>query len=404
MVTEAGRRAPRLPWMVAFLGRRLVWAIITLFIYLTVVFFFVQWWVPHDFATQFGLGGSAEEAATRLGLDRPLPERYVEYMGGLLTADFGESLTGQPVWDIIRGAAPVTLLVFAVGAVIAYVMGEALGRVTAWRRGTAAGWALSVLGVISATIFPPFLVFVLVRYLRSPMLTVRDALGLPTDSMVIWQESRTEPDQVLLLVALALLASVVGGLVVRAYAHRHRLRWLSLVALPVCLGAAFVAVFLAGVGWEAVDLLYRVDFTTSIGSGSPILVLVAVVLISFGQVLFMMRVGMEDESQEDYVLTARAKGLTEREVRDVHVTRNALIPTLAASFLALPTLLAGMIIVEFELEVHGLSWAFFEAVEFQDIPTMMGVLVVLGLLGVALRVTTDFVIAHLDPRQRRASV
>ena len=179
---------------------------------------------------------------------------------------------------------------------------------------------------------------------------------------------------------------------------------LSLVALPVCLGAAFVAVFLAGVGWEAVDLLYRVDFTTSIGSGSPILVLVAVVLISFGQVLFMMRVGMEDESQEDYVLTARAKGLTEREVRDVHVTRNALIPTLAASFLALPTLLAGMIIVEFELEVHGLSWAFFEAVEFQDIPTMMGVLVVLGLLGVALRVTTDFVIAHLDPRQRRASV
>lgn len=164
------------------------------------------------------------------------------------------------------------------------------------------------------------------------------------------------------------------------------------------------AIFLAGVGREMVDLMYRVDVSTAVGSGSPILVLFGVVLLSYGQVLFMMRVGIEDERAEDYVLTARAKGLTEREVRDVHVGRNALIPTLAGSFLALPTLLAGMIIVEFELEVHGLSWAFFQAVENQDIPVMMGVLVVLGVLGVGLRIVTDLVIAHIDPRQRQARI
>ncbi|MFP3915154.1 MAG: ABC transporter permease subunit, partial [Actinomycetota bacterium] len=225
-----------------------------------------------------------------------------------------------------------------------------------------------------------------------------------TDSLQVWQESRVEPDQVLLLVALALLGAVAGALVVRAYAHGRRLRWLSVAAFPVMLAAAACSIFLAGVGAEAVDLMYRVDVATAIGSGSPILVLLGVVLLSFGQVLFMMRVGIGDELQEDYVLTAQAKGLTQREVRDTHVGRNALIPTLAASFLALPTLLAGMIIVEFELEVRGLSWAFFQAVENQDVPMMMGVLVVLGLLGVGLRLVTDLAIAHIDPRQREARV
>jgi peptide/nickel transport system permease protein len=118
--------------------------------------------------------------------------------------------------------------------------------------------------------------------------------------------------------------------------------------------------------------------------------------------MFMMRVGIEDERNEDYVLTARAKGLTEAVVRDRHVARNALAPTIAGSFLALPTIIAGMVIIEFGLEVRGLSWAFFNAVETQDIPLVMGVLVMLGVMGVVLRVVADVVIAYLDPRQRRA--
>lgn len=401
---DAPARRTRMPWMVSFLGRRLVWAAITLFIYLTVVFFFVQWWVPTDFSSQFAIGGGSEAAAESLGLNRPMVVRYLEYVSGLLGGDLGRSFEGQSVWSRISSAAPVTILVFAVGAVIAYVVGEFLGRVAAWRRRTVRGSAVSVLGVLSATIFPPFLVFVLVRYMRGPMIELRNALALPTDSLDVWQESRVEPDQVLLLVALALLGAVIGGLLVRAYAHRHRLRWLSLSAFPVTLVSALVAVYLAGVGRETVDLMYRVDMTTTIGAGSPILVLIGVVLLSFGQVLFMMRVGVEDEQQEDYVLTARAKGIAEREVRDVHVGRNALIPTLAASFLALPTLLAGMVIIEFELQVRGLSWAFFQAVENQDIPVMMGVLTILGLLGVGLRLVTDLVIAHLDPRQRQTRI
>ena len=146
------------------------------------------------------------------------------------------------------------------------------------------------------------------------------------------------------------------------------------------------------------------DITVSTGRGSPALALFGIVLISFGQVMLLMRAGMEAERAEDYVLTGRAKGLTERAVRDRHVARNVMAPVLAGSFLTFPTVLAGMIIVEYELEMQGLSSVLFDAIEFQDIPVIMGVIVVLGLIGIGFRLVTDVAIAVLDPRQRRGRV
>ena len=101
------------------------------------------------------------------------------------------------------------------------------------------------------------------------------------------------------------------------------------------------------------------------------------------------------------MLTGRAKDLTERAVRDRHVARNVMAPVLAGSFLTFPTVLAGMMIVEYELEMQGLSTVLFNAIEFQDIPVIMGVIVVLGLMGVGFRLLTDLTIASLDPRQRQ---
>ena len=175
--------------------------------------------------------------------------------------------------------------------------------------------------------------------------------------------------------------------------------------MPVAVGAAIAGIGAAGIGTQAIDLMYRADYSFSVGSGSPLLVLIGVVLLTFGQVMFMMRVGIEDERSEDYALTARAKGLTERRVRDRHVARNALAPTLTATFLSFPTIIAGMAIIEEQLQVQGLSWIFFnDGFEFQDIPLMLGVLIVLGILGIVFRIVIDVSVAYLDPRQRRAEV
>ena len=403
---------PRVPWFVSFLARRLVWALITLVIFMTAVFFFTQVWVPYSWATQFGVGGPGAVDAAReaAGLNRPLVERYADFMGGLATGDLGTSFGGAPVVDLIRTALPVTLTVFIVGAVIGWVVGELLGRVGTWSRHPISGGPLSVLAVLSATIFPPFLVFVLVEWLRDPLLGAREAIGLPTDSLELWRGAVTgqpgalSPDDVRWLVALALVAALVVGLLVRSYGRRHQLSWVEGLALPLAFFAVGVGIWISGLGPHALDLLYRVDISVSTGRGSPALAMFGIVLISFGQVLLLMRAGMEAERSEDYVLTGRAKGLTERAVRDRHVARNVLAPVLAGSFLTFPTVLAGMIIVEYELEMQGLSSVLFDAIEFQDIPVIMGVIVVLGLIGIGFRLVTDVTIAVLDPRQRRGRV
>ena len=408
--TDPGPQRPRVPWFVTFLGRRLVWALVTLVLFVTVVFFFMQVWVPYSWATQFGMAGPGAVAAAReaVGLDRPLPEQYAEFMLGLARGDFGTSFNGSPVLDLIREALPVTLTVFIAGSVIGWVVGELFGRLGSWNRRRRSGWLLATLGVLSATIFPPFLVFLLVRWLREPLLDLREALGLPADSLDLWRDAvagepgAMTPGDVRWLVALGLCAALAVGLLVRAHGRRRELPLVEVLALPVMLVAVGIGIWLAGLGPHALDLLYRVDFTVTTGRGSPGLALIGIILISFGQVMLLMRAGMDAERSEDYVLTGRAKGLTERAVRDRHVARNVIAPVLAGSFLTFPTVLAGMIIVEFELEMQGLSSVLFDAIEFQDIPVIMGVIVVLGLMGVGFRLLTDVTIAILDPRQRLA--
>ncbi|HEY8169897.1 MAG TPA: ABC transporter permease [Candidatus Limnocylindria bacterium] len=410
-VNEMGEPAggPRLPWFVSFLGRRLVWAFVTLLLFLTAVFVFVQVWVPYSWATQFLVGGSEsyQAALEAAGLNRPIPERYVDFMGGLLRGDLGTSFGGEAVVDLIRDALPVTLMVFIGGSIIGWVLGELLGRIGTWSRRPFSGAGIASIGVLSATIFPPFLVFLLVRWLRDPLLDAREAMGLPRDSLELWRGAVTgepgalTPGDVRWLIALGLCAGLAVALVIRAYGRRHQLPLVEGFAIPAALLGVGVGIWLADLGPQALDLLYRVDISATTGRGTPALALLAVVLLSFGQVMLVMHAGMEAERTEDYVLTGRAKGLTERAVRDKHVARNVLAPVLAGSFLTFPTILAGMIIVEYELEMQGISSVLFDAIEFQDIPVIMGVLVVLGLIGIGFRLVTDVTIAVLDPRQRR---
>src|SRR5688572_17720123 len=155
---DAGRRL-RVPWFVTFLGLRLLWALVTLLIFLTAVFFFMQIWVPYSWATQFTQGGPAALDAVReaVGLNRPLPEQYADFMLGLARGDLGTSFAGGSVGDVILEALPVTLTVFIGGTVLGWVVGELLGRVGTWGGSRFSGTALSVLGVLSAAVFPPFL-------------------------------------------------------------------------------------------------------------------------------------------------------------------------------------------------------------------------------------------------------
>jgi ABC-type dipeptide/oligopeptide/nickel transport system permease component len=334
-----------------------------------------------------------------------LLSRYWDFLGDLVTGNMtvctvGESWQGGPLSVCLGQALPVTLFIFVVGAVFAYLIGDYLGRVGAWRKQRMLSGGVSTLGVLSATIFPPFLVFVLVWLLTDPLYDLLQFLGLEINNAPLWNEASFGQGTAFMFITIGLVVAVVAGVIVRGYARRQR-RWLlASLALPTMFVALAVGLAFSGYGEYVLDVLFRYGAGVPVGRGTPVLALVGFVLVAFGQILFMMRVSVEDERAEDYVLTAWAKGLTKREIRDVHIARNAMAPTVAASFLTVPTILAGMVIVESEMDLHGMATQFFAALINKDVPAVMGILVILGALGVGLRLASDLVIAILDPRLR----
>lgn len=407
MNSDTRRQTVPVPWFVRFLGMRLLWALITLGVYLVALVLFMEVWVPYSWA-DLVTRTDAEAAAVKqaLGLDRPLPERFAEFVVGMTRGDLGTSFGGTPVTDLVHNALPVTLTVFLAGTLIGWISGEALGRLAGWGRSRLAGVAMSTAGVLSATIFPPFLVFLLVAWFRDPLLAARKEIGLPTDSLDLWRgflrgdEGALAPADLQWVLALALTGALVIALAVRWQARRLRLHLPAPLVLSAVLVGVAVAFWVAGLAPQTVDLLYRADYTVTTGRGSPLLAILGIALISFGPVMLLMRAGMEAERKQDYVFTGRAKGLSSQAVRDHHAARNAVAPVLAGSFLTFPTVLAGMMIVEYELEMTGLSSVLFDAIESQDVPVIMGLLAVLGVLGICFRLVTDVVIAVLDPRLR----
>jgi peptide/nickel transport system permease protein len=123
-------------------------------------------------------------------------------------------------------------------------------------------------------------------------------------------------------------------------------------------------------------------------------------LLSFGEFMLITRTAMVDTLHEDYVLTARAKGLTDRAVRDRHVARNAMLPVISRLVVSLPYLMTGAAMIEQTLNWAGVGWMLFFAVGMQDIPLAIGAGLVIGLLSLVARLSLDVLQAFFDPRIR----
>jgi peptide/nickel transport system permease protein len=147
------------------------------------------------------------------------------------------------------------------------------------------------------------------------------------------------------------------------------------------------------------------------------LLLAGVVLLTFGDVLLVTRAAMDDVLLEDYVMVARAKGMPERQVRDRHAARAALLPVLSRFTVSIPYFMTGLVILEAVFGGVGASSGFvsitqqffgrpgmgvviFDAVRTQDTPMIVGSMLVVGVLTLLLRVALDFAHAALDPRIR----
>lgn len=395
--TKAGPSSGFVP----FLLRRAGSSLFTLVVFVSGVFFLIEALIPYD---------------NPLAGDQSVIRRFLGYMGGLVRGDLGQSYVGGSVSGMIFEALPTTLLIFATGGILAYLLGSWLGRVIEWRQGRVSGGLATIVGLAFYTLFPPLLVFLLVHFGRDLLLWARSVLGMPTDSLDLFRTVPYTEADLVNFGGRALVAALVAALVLRGIGRRRGWRLLPTLALPASLGGMVLAISRLGVGTQAMDVFFfRSSREVEIGAGSPALAIVAFLLLAFGEVMFVWRAGIADERGEDYVLTARAKAVPESQIRDRHVARNVALPVLSRSFAALPFLLTGLIIIEYQVQVGpcafgqgaecvywtgGLSTTLFHAVRNADVPVIVGVLVTMGILLLVLRLVAEVAHATLDPRIR----
>ena len=377
--------------------KRVLSAVATLLVVVTVAFFAINMLLPYDFAIALGQREDAAQSIREvLGTDRPLIAQWADYMWGLLHGNLGVSFDDFGYWtagaptDGVRGeiltVLPSTMAIFAVGGVVAYLLGEWLGRAVAWNRSRTLRASASSLSVLAFTSFPPWLVFLLTYFFTERLFQVRSVFGLGPVAY-----GPTPEGPLLGVLAFGLTIALAGGIVLRAWARKNGRRLLAIAALPLGLGALVVALLSLGVWAEAIDNLTL---------PSAVMATAAIVLIAFGEIMLVMRAGVSAEMTEDYVFTARAKGLPERLIRDRHVAPNAVLPAMSRFITSVPYLITGLIIIERELRLHGVASLFFTAIEDGNIPVIMGILVIVGIIGLVLRVCLDVAQAVMDPRLR----
>jgi peptide/nickel transport system permease protein len=122
-----------------------------------------------------------------------------------------------------------------------------------------------------------------------------------------------------------------------------------------------------------------------------------------GMTLFIKN-GMLDVLQQDYINTARAKGLSEHKVFYTHALRNALLPIITIIGLSIPGLIGGSVIAETIFAIDGMGKLFFDSVTSRDFPVVMGILTIGSALTLFGNLIADLAYAWADPRVRRGVV
>lgn len=130
------------------------------------------------------------------------------------------------------------------------------------------------------------------------------------------------------------------------------------------------------------------------------LVLPTITLSLFYLALYtrLMRASMLEQAGQDYVVTARAKGVTENRIMFVHVLRNALLPVVTMAGVQVGALIGGSVIVESVFAWPGLGMLAFEALFARDLNLLLGIFFLSALLVVAVNLVVDIVYSSLDPR------
>jgi peptide/nickel transport system permease protein len=310
--------------MVKHIVRRLLVAVVLVLGAASLVFLMLHA-VPGDpvrvFVGDFATEEQVAAIRSKMGLDRPLPVQYFDWLSGVVRGDLGQSLAMSiPVSRLIMERVPRTLEVAGVSILLGLLIGLPIGITAALRRGRP------------------------------------EDVGLTASS----------------LLTLSIPAYVSGTILVLVFAVW--LRWLP--------ASGFVS------------------FSENPVRHMQLLILPCVTLASHlaASIARMTRSSVLEVITQDYVRTARSKGLSERLVLVRHVLRNSLLPVTTIVGLQAGNLLGGTVIVEVIFAWPGLSTLLFRGIETRDFPVVQGCVLVISSLFILITLLVDIVNGALDPR------
>ncbi|PTE23383.1 diguanylate cyclase [Cereibacter changlensis JA139] len=314
--------------MIRYLLLRFWQSIVLLFI-VSLIGFMVLNLAPGGPLSQYTLTpGMTKEAldriAEQMGLNRPLPIQYLDWLWNMVQGDWGNSYRdGRPVLEVINRHLFATLLLMGSSTLISVVIGTWIGIRSALRAGTVFDYATTVAAMV--------------------------ALSIPTF-------------------------------------------WFGLIAIYT---------FSLWLGWLPAGNMYTVG-NGSLGDYAIHLIMPSMVLALVNVAVWSryMRSATLDVMSQDFVRTAKAKGLAPRRVLMKHIVGNALVPMITLAGLQLPTLLGGALVTETVFTWPGMGRLFLDGLGYNDYPVVMGLLMFSAILVLVGNLAADLLVALVDPRIR----
>ncbi|MFX0538318.1 ABC transporter permease [Ornithinimicrobium sp. Y1847] len=334
--------------MTKYIVRRLFQAVIALFMLSVLLFAWLRSLPGGPVSALLGERSTPadREALERaLGLDQPIYIQYWRFLTRALRGDFGTSTfvaPGQDAMQVFLTRLPATIELSLFALLIAITLAIPLGYLAARRRGRPLDTGLVIFSLIGVAVPVFFLAFVL-----------RDVFAVQQG----WLPASGRASVGINATRITGLF-VLDGLMTREW----------------------------DAAWDALKHL--------------ILPALALASIPFAIIFRITRASVLDVLDEDYVRTARAKGLTSRVVRTRHILRNALIPVVTIIGLQIGALLAGAILTERVFSIRGIGDALARGFEQKDYAVLQVLIMMAALIYIVVNLLVDIAYAVIDPRVR----
>ena len=356
--------------MTAYILRRIVLAI-PVMIGILFLTFLLSRLIPGD-PCRAVLGEKATDVICdsfmeRMGLNKPIPVQFAYYFGRAVTGDLGDSLRfGRPVTDMLMERLPVTIELALLSLLVATTVGMTLGVIAAYWQNSPVDAGTMIFANLGVSV-PIFVLGLLVAYLF--------AVVLKDTPFALPPSGRLQP-----------------GMIVKTIPEVWGLEDLSgpLRGFLDFLSQMYVINGLLTLNWKL----------ASDASRHLILPVIVLATVPMSVIARMTRSSLLEVMTLDYMRTARAKGLNERNVVFRHAMRNSLLPVVTVVGLSLGGLLSGAVLTETIFGLTGVGRTLFDAISSRDYVVIQGFTIVIAFVYVFVNLLVDLSYAVLDPRIR----